>query len=166
MLKAELPGTLREKKPVISEVKKNVSKCRVNIQCQLRGVSGESISTKAMIDTGNTLKSDAAISHTLHKKLGIGYEKLNKRSIGTAKKGAEMVSLGVSKPICLKLEGLQQQFEIRPRVIKGLHTDLNISSYFLAKRKAKLSFSQERTILAIDGEKTEQFKTSPCKVCG
>ena len=156
MLKAELPGTLREKqKPVISEVKKDVSKCRVNIQCQLRGVSGESISTKAMIDTGNTLKSDAAISHTLHKKLGIGYEKLNKRSIGTAKKGAEMVSLGVSKPMCLKLEGLQQQFEIRPRVIKGLHTDLNISSYFLAKRKAKLSFSQERTMLAIDGEKTE-----------
>ena len=132
-----------------------MGKCIVNIQCQLRGISGESINTKAMIDTGNTLKSDAAISHTLHKKLGIGYGKLNKRSIGTAKRGAEMVSLGVSKPICLKLEGLQQQFEIRPRVIKGLHADLNISSYFLAKRKAKLSFSKEKTMLSIDGEKTE-----------
>ena len=70
MLDAELPGTLREKqKPAISEVNKEVGKCRVNIQCQLRGISGESINTKAMIDTGNTLKSDAAISHTLHKKV-------------------------------------------------------------------------------------------------
>ena len=156
MLNAELPGTLREKqKPEILEVSKDVGKCRVNIQCQLRGVSGEAISTKAMIDTGNTLKSDAAISHTLHKKLGIGYGRINKRSIGTAKKGAEMVSLGISKPISLKMEGLNQQFEIRPRVIRGLHADLNISSYFLAKRKAKLSFSQEKTMLSIDGEKTE-----------
>ena len=71
--KRRVPGTLREKqKQAILEVSKEVGKCRVNIQCQLRGVSGESISTKAMIDTGNTLKGDAAISHTLHKKLGIG----------------------------------------------------------------------------------------------
>ena len=36
-----------------------------------------------------------------------------------------------------------------------MHADLNIFSYFLAKRKAKLSFSQEKTMLSIDGEKTE-----------
>ena len=106
-----------------------------------------------MIDTGNTLKRDAAISHTLHKKLGIGYGKINKRSIGTAKKGAGMVSLGISKPISLKMECLKQQFEIR-----GLHADLSISLYFLAKRKAKLRFSQEKTMLSIDGEKTERVQ--------
>ena len=75
--------------------------------------------------------------------------------MGTAKKGAAMTDLGVSKAIEVRFEGIQQRYLLNPRVIRELHTDLNLSNLFLKKVKAKMDFSMDRTVLTIGNENTE-----------
>ena len=127
----------------------------VSLMAWVKDHEGKLIQCKSVIDTGNTLYSTGAISEKFHKKLQVGFKKKRIRTVGTAKKGAAMTDLGVSKAIEVRFEGIQQRYLLNPRVIRELHTDLNLSNLFLKKVKAKMDFSMDRTVLTIGNENTE-----------
>ena len=126
----------------------------ISLPAMVKGQKGL-VKTKCIVDTGNTLNGSCAINSEFHRKLGIGFQKIQKKSIGTAKKAAQLTLLGISNPIEVKFEGISTKFLVSPRVIEDLHADLNLSNLFLKKVGAKMDFSMERTILQIGDEKTE-----------
>ena len=127
---------------------------RISLPAMVKGQKGL-VKTKCIVDTGNTLNGSCAISSEFHRKLGIGFQKIQKKSIGTAKKAAQLTLLGISNPIEVKFEGISTKFLVKPRVIEDLHADLNLSNLFLQKVDAKMDFGMEKTVLQIGNEKTE-----------
>lgn len=125
---------------------------RISLPAMVKGQKGL-VKTKCIVDTGNTLNGSCAISSEFHRKLGIGFQKIQKKSIGTAKKAAQLTLLGISNPIEVKFEGISTKFLVKPRVIEDLHADLNLSNLFLQKVDAKMDFGMEKTVLQIGNEK-------------
>ena len=117
------------------------------------------VSTKVVFDTGNGLDSPTAISADFHRRLGVGFSKLDTRSIGTALKGSSMPGLGYSNPIKIKLEGIKKSFLLKPRVIEHLHTDLNIGNLFLKQVEANMNFSMDKTVLTIGEDSAELIQS-------
>ena len=116
-------------------------------------------STIAMFDTGNTLKTPAAISREFHEKLQVGFFKLKKHTVGTAKKGASMTTTGISNPIKIRFDGIKKSFIVKPRVIENLHSDVNIGGLFLKKVNAQMDFSMDKTVLSINNTSVELIQT-------
>ena len=78
----------------------------VSLMAWVKDHEDKLIQCKSVIDTGNTLYSTGAISEKFHKKLQVGFKKKRIRTVGTAKKGAAMTDLGVSKAIEVIFEGI------------------------------------------------------------
>ena len=141
-----------------NKAKKKAPEREINVKVTVY-THGRKRIIKSMVDTGNTLTTPAAISKEFHQKLGIGFKTLKRKSIGTAKVGSEMSSMGISNPIAIKIDGLTAKYEICPKVVDGLHTDLNIGNILLKKIGATLDFSMEKTILRVGDESTEMIQS-------
>ena len=113
------------------------------------------VTSKAIVDTGNTLRGTCAISYKFHKKLGVGFQEIKRKSIGTARKGSSLVCLGVSNPIEVQFAGIDVKYLLNPRVLEDLHADLNVSNLFLKRVQTKLDFSMKKTVLTIGDQSTE-----------
>ena len=60
----------------------------------------EKIQVKALLDTGNTIKEETAITEELHNKLKVGLQEMGGAPIGTAnREGPKLKKYGVSNPI-------------------------------------------------------------------
>ena len=60
---------------------------------------------KALVDTGNSITEAIAISENLHKKIGGKFKVMEFEETKTAKKGASLLKLGISKPLKLRIIG-------------------------------------------------------------
>ena len=100
----------------------------------------ESITMKGLIDTGNSVKADIAISDTLAKEMKLKIISQGARRVGTASKGSKLKIAGEA---CLKMriEGFKKQFEVSALIIENLSADLNIGSFFLKKHRMILDYS-------------------------
>ena len=92
---------------------------------------------KALVDTGNNVSEEVAISEALHRKLQVGYQNQEKKLIGTAGADARITKLGKSNPIKMKFEGIRKEFVITPTVIKELADTVNIGDRFLSNLSQK-----------------------------
>ena len=67
------------------------------------GPEGQRYRLKAMIDSGNTLKSGIAITDNLRKKLGLKFHSIKQKQVGTADKKKKLIQIGESEEFMLKL---------------------------------------------------------------
>ena len=96
------------------------------------GKGENEVKVKALIDTGNTIREETAITEELHSKLNVGYEELGGTPIGTANKdGPKLRKYGISKAIEMQISGITGRFEIKPAVVATLSDRLNIGNGFL-----------------------------------
>ena len=96
------------------------------------GKGENEVKVKALIDTGNTIREETAITEELHSKLNVGYEELGGTPIGTANKdGPKLRKYGISKAIEMQISGINGRFEIKPAVVATLSDRLNIGNGFL-----------------------------------
>ena len=59
----------------------------------------------ALIDTGNSIDEQVAISKQLHDQLNLGFMTQERKEIGTANKNSKLTRLGISNRINLKILG-------------------------------------------------------------
>ena len=116
-------------------------------------VTGKSIQTKALIDTGNTISEQCAMSKRLHNQLGAGFTSIGGRAVGTANPHHKIPKLGVSKEIVMKIGGIRKKFSIKPMVVSNMKDEFKIGARFLAKvaeeMPCKIEYSQGKTDLKI-----------------
>ena len=68
---------------------------------------------RGLIDTGNSIDEQVAISKQLHDQLNIGFKTREIKEIGTANKDSKLTRLGVSNRIKLKILGLPHEYDIQ-----------------------------------------------------
>ena len=74
---------------------------------------------KALVDTGNSITEEIAISEDLHKKIGSKFKKVKLEETKTAKKGASLLKLGISQPLKLKIIGIPGRiWTVQPAVYR------------------------------------------------
>ena len=96
------------------------------------GENENKVKIKALIDTGNTISEETAITAELHKQLKVGFEKVGGKPIGTANKtGPKLENHGISNLIKMEIEGIDGKFQIKPAVVNSLTDPLNIGNGFL-----------------------------------
>ena len=100
----------------------------------ITSINGERI-IKGLVDTGNSINENVAISQNLHQQLGVGFKSKQQREIGTANKDSKLVKLGISNAIRLKISGIPREYEIYPAVIDKLSNSINIGIVFFPKRE-------------------------------
>ena len=114
---------------------------------------------KGLADTGNNVKADAVMSEDFHKKLGVGFKSMLNQRVNTAKEGASMIKIGISKPVWVRLIGTKIKVRIAPVVIRGLSDPLNLGLNFLTKLATKLpvqiNFCDDKVELSIGDQKLE-----------
>ena len=93
---------------------------------------GRKITVKAQVDSGNTIREGVAMSQTLAEKLGLKIEGA-RRNIRTAKKGAELVSLGTTTAVPMQIQGFPHRFLVKPRILQGLTDHVNLGTPFLTR---------------------------------
>ena len=106
-------------------------------------VTANGVFTKALIDSGNL--AGTCISYNFAKKLGLDKSDFTMEpvEIGTAKKGSNLKVFGnTRKPIKLQFGGLAKEYKVKPFVIRGFSSDVNISLDFLEKHKIDQIHSQ------------------------
>ena len=104
----------------LQDHKKNLLKITLNNKLELKGT----------VDTGNTITDSVAISPEVHQALGVGFQTIGGKQVGTAKSGSQLTRLGVSNPIKLNIAGMKKSFDVRPCVIKELSDPCNIGLKF------------------------------------
>ena len=124
---------------------------------------GQKVKVKALIDTGNTIKEETAITDALHKQLGIGLESHGGVPIGTADaNGPKMPKIGLSNLITMEIEGIKGKFNIKPAVVETLSDDLNIGNgWLIAVSKVvpiKLEFFKGKANLQVGKSQTELIR--------
>ena len=124
---------------------------------------GQKVRVKALIDTGNTIKEETAITDALHKQLGIGLESHGGVPIGTADaNGPKMPKIGLSNLITMEIEGIKGKFNIKPAVVETLSDDLNIGNgWLIAVSKVvpiKLEFFKGKANLQVGKSQTELIR--------
>ena len=115
---------------------------------------------KALLDTGNTITEETAITMELHSQLDVGFEEVGGIPIGTAnKEGPKLMKLGVSNPIEMEISGIKGKFLVKPAVVQTLSDQLNIGNGFLAtignQVPVKVSFHAGKATLNIGDMETE-----------
>ena len=115
---------------------------------------------KALLDTGNTIMEETAISRELHNQLNVGFDKVGGTPIGTANtEGPKLTRLGLSNAIEMEISGIKGKFLVEPAVIPTLSDQLNLGNGFLAsignQIPVKVSFNRGRTTLHIGNMETE-----------
>ena len=117
---------------------------------------------KALLDTGNTVKTKCVISQKLHKALGGTITKPFTTTIGTAKEGAKLTPVGISSPLKLRIKGIKRNFVLKPLVMKDLSDDINLGSGFLTKlgrqTECKLVYDGGNPRLKIGKESVELIR--------
>ncbi len=93
---------------------------------------------KAMVDTGNTVETNVAISERLHKRLGIGFKKQQITQIGTASKTQKIKKMGISSRIFLRIDGIDKIIGINPCIIRDLSDDINLGNGFFMEVAKKM----------------------------
>ena len=116
---------------------------------------------KAQLDSGNTLKSGVAISSRVLREMRQTTSG-PARSVSTAQQGAVMRCHGVSKPLQMRIEGLNHQFLIQPTVIENLAGTVNIGTAFFTQiskgGQVSLTYQDGRPSLVIQGVQTEMIQ--------
>lgn len=120
------------------------------------------VGLKGVVDTGNTITDSVAISPEVHQALGVGFQTIGGKGVGTAKSGSQLTRLGVSNSIKLNIAGMKQCFDVRPCVIKELSDPCNIGLKFftdLADRMScQITFEKDGTSVKIGNEEAEMIK--------
>ena len=136
----------------LQDHKKNLLKITLNNKLELKGT----------VDTGNTITDSVAISPEVHQALGVGFQTIGGKQVGTAKSGSQLTRLGVSNPIKLNIAGMKKSFDVRPCVIKELSDPCNIGLKFftdLADRmRCQITFEKDGTSVKIGNEEAEMIK--------
>lgn len=140
-----------------------ISRCKSYAKTQLFG-KDKVITVKGLLDTGNSVLEETAISEQLHQKLGVGLAKARRTTIGTAKEGAQLERIGTSNPIRMRICGMRQEFSIQPTVVKSLSDDLNLGDRFLdtlastKKLKCQITYVNGLKKLTIGPETSEMIR--------
>ena len=100
----------------------------------------KTIITKGLVDTGNSVRNDVAISDKLAKEMGLRIVGTGTRRVGTAGRGSKLKCQGEAQ-LSMKIEGIKKSFEVRAIIIQDLSADLNIGGYFLSKNRMTLDYS-------------------------
>ena len=106
-------------------------------------ITADGVWTKALIDSGNL--AGTCISYNFARKLGLDKSDFTMEpvKIGTAKKGSNLRVYGNTKrPIRLQFGGLAKEYKVKPFVIRGFSSDVNISLDFLEKHRIDQIHSQ------------------------
>ena len=127
------------------------------------GSGTDRVKVKALLDTGNTIKEETAITQELHHRLNVGLEKIGGIPIGTAnRKGPKLEKLGISNLIPMEIDGIKGKFQIKPAVISTLSDSLNIGTGFLASvgkvLPVKLEFDRGTATLTVGNMQTELIR--------
>ena len=124
--------------------------------------TGKSTKLKMVIDQGQTIKQGVLISEELMKKLDLSYEKLLPgKKVGTAKGGASLEKVGITKPFDIKIPGISRTFLSRATVCKDVADHCNLGTAFLQSihratgLKPRLEFSKDGTHLALGEDQVE-----------
>ena len=140
-----------------------LGRCKSYARASLFGKNGE-LKVKGLLDTGNSVLEETAISENLHKRLGVGLSDARQTTIGTAKEGAQLQRMGTSNPIKMKITGMRQEFCIRPTVVRDLSDDLNLGDRFLDTiastkgQKCQIIYDNGRKKLTIGPETSEMIR--------
>ena len=115
---------------------------------------------KALLDTGNTIMEETAITRDLHDHLNAGFEEMGGIPIGTANvEGPKLERLGVSNPIEMEISGMKGKFLVKPAVVPTLSDQFNIGTGFLStignQLPVKVSFHNGKATLSIGKMETE-----------
>ena len=106
---------------------------------------------KALVDTGNSITEAIAISENLHKKIGGKFKVMEFEETKTAKKGASLLKLGISKSLKLRIMGSPgKTWTVQPAVYRELADTVNIGIKFLETIGAVLKFKKENVLIIGD----------------
>ena len=95
----------------------------------------------AMCDTGNTIRTGAAINADYCKKIGLTWRKYKqKEPIGTAKRSSKLNVLGETTPFKVKILGLSGLMTVTAQVIEDLSQELNLGARWLQQNNLSLHF--------------------------
>ena len=124
--------------------------------------TGKSTRLKMVIDQGQTIKQGVLISEELMKELGLSYEKLLPgKKVGTAKGGASLEKVGITKPFNIRIPGISRTFVSRATVCKDVADQCNLGTAFLQSihratgLKPRLEFSEDGTHLVLGEDQVE-----------
>ena len=117
---------------------------------------------KALVDTGNTITEETAITEELHKQLGVGFKQKGGDPIGTANKvGPKLKKYGISNPIEMEIPEVGK-FQIQPAVVSTLSDRLNIGNGFLInigqQVPVSLTFHRGNATLQVASRTTELIR--------
>ena len=127
------------------------------------GKGDHKVKVKALIDTGNTIKEETAITEELHSKLNVGLKEMGGAPIGTAnKEGPKLRKFGVSNPIEMIISGIKGRFEVQPAVVSTLSDPFNIGQGFMEsignQMPVSVGFQNGKTVLKIGNMETELIR--------
>ena len=127
------------------------------------GKGDHKVKVKALIDTGNTIKEETAITEELHSKLNVGLKEMGGAPIGTAnKEGPKLRKFGVSNPIQMIISGIKGRFEVQPAVVSTLSDPFNIGQGFMEsignQMPVSVGFQNGKTVLKIGNMETELIR--------
>ena len=113
-------------------------------------------SLRCLVDTGNSVMSDVVINAATAKRLGLTVKRLFDRQVGTAKAETALKVVGESSEFKIRLNNMQQIYNVKALVVENLAQEINIGSFFLSRNQILLNFHSNGTELSTrSGEKTE-----------
>ena len=124
--------------------------------------NGKTTKLRMVIDQGQTVKQGILISEELMQKLNLSYEKLLPgKKVGTAKGGASLEKVGITKPFTIKIPGISRTFLSKAIVCKDVADQCNLGTAFLQSihratgLKPRLEFSKDGTRLVLGDDQVE-----------
>ena len=117
---------------------------------------------RMVIDQGQTTKAGILMSESLVEKLGLPYEiLLPGKKLGTAKGGAALEKVGLTKPFNIRIPGVGKTFSSKAVVCKDVADECNLGTAFLQNihkatgLKPRLEFSKDGTKLVLGEDQVE-----------
>ena len=124
--------------------------------------NGKTTKLRMVIDQGQTVKQGILISEELMQKLNLSYEKLLPgKKVGTAKGGASLEKVGITKPFTIKIPGISRTFLSKAIVCKDVADQCNLGTAFLQSihratgLKLRLEFRKDGTRLVLGEDQVE-----------
>ena len=102
--------------------------------CRFVPVFLNNVRSQALVDSGNS--AGCCISAAFAKRIGLSVNDIQSMptQIGTAKKGASLTCLGITKkPVELRFAGTEFCYKFKPFVLQELSSDINLSIHFLER---------------------------------
>ena len=99
----------------------------------------------AMLDTGNTIRTGAAMNAAYCQKIGLAWRRYKRKEpVGTAKRSSQLQVLGETEPFqihILGLSGASGMHMVKAQVIEDLSQELNLGAKWLQQNNLSLHFS-------------------------